>query len=287
MVTCEPLPPTFDCLRRNIAEHRRWAQRRQGQAQAIAQQQQQQQEMQSRSGGESGGANTAAAACPATIVALCAGVGDGTASSAEFTLYPRAAGWSSLRPAPAEDMQASMAAFLDNALASPAAAAAAGLDPRAAAAGRWLRAAAPAWAFAAVRRAAVDLMLGGAQRHTCPLLSVRQLVRGSTDGGAPAGRGPGAISEQAAAGLELAGRGIDLLKASSPCTAAACPAARELGWVDSGRRRRCMRAGMCAPAAPCLSAAKQMHGLQHAPHGCGADTWHSWPPCAPGRCRAR
>ncbi len=219
MVACEPLPPTFDCLQRNIAEHRRWTQQRHAQAQdqthsqqqAPVQQQQQQQQQDSSNG--RGTASSAASKCPAPIVALCAGVGDGSSSSAEFTLYPRAAGWSSLRPAPAEEMQASMAAFLDNALASPAASAAAGLDPRTAAAARWLRAAAPAWAFAAARRAAVGFMLGGAQRYTCPLLSVRQLVRGSPHDGGPAGRGLDSAAGQAVAGLGLARRGIDLLKA--------------------------------------------------------------------------
>lgn len=205
VVACEPLPPTFDCLQRNIAEHRRWAERQQHSSSSNS--------ISSSSKGSGTHVGFAAAAGPAPIVALCAGVSDGSAASAEFTLYPRAAGWSSLRPASAEEMQASMAAFLDNALASQAAATAAGLDPLTAAAGRWLRAAAPAWAFAAVRHAAVSFMLGGAQRFACPLLSVQQLVRGVPPGvTGTAGRRLGGVAEQAAAGLELASRGIDLLK---------------------------------------------------------------------------
>jgi hypothetical protein len=113
---------------------------------------------------------------PARILPVNAGVGDGSAAAADFTFYPRAAGWSSMRPAGGEVLS-DMGAFLDNALSSREASAAAGLDPAIAAAGRWLRAAAPGWLYAAVWRTAVRAMLGGAQQQRCRLVTVSGLIR--------------------------------------------------------------------------------------------------------------
>ena len=151
------------------------------------------------------------------------GVGDGATAAASFTFYPRAAGWSSMR-ADEAGVQADMAAFLENALQSREAAAAAGLDPAAAAVGAALRSVAPRWAYAATRRAAVAWMLGGRQQVACSLLSVAQLV------------------EQQG----LAGRGIDLLKVD--CERAELEVLRGVGgeWEVSS----CLHVGdaSCRPA---------------------------------------
>jgi hypothetical protein len=113
---------------------------------------------------------------PARILPVNAGVGDGSAAAADFTFYPRAAGWSSMRPAGGEVLS-DMGAFLDNALSSREASAAAGLDPAVAAAGRWLRAAAPGWLYTAVWRGAVRAMLGRSQQQRCRLVTVSGLIR--------------------------------------------------------------------------------------------------------------
>lgn len=148
VVACEPLPPIFECLAHNAAAHRRWLEQQAG-----------------------------AAPSPAPIVALNVGVGDGSAASAEFTFFSRASGWSAMQPAPREQMQADMDIFFETALTSPEAAAAAGLGSVTGTLGCWLRRAAPSWLFAAVARGAVAVMLGGARRYACPLLSVQQIVR--------------------------------------------------------------------------------------------------------------
>lgn len=152
VISCEPMPATFDCLAHNVAAHRSWW-RRQRQGPAAR--------------GDAGAA---------PILALNVGVGSGQQPSATFTFYPRAAGWSSMRPAEG-DVEADMGAFLDQALSSRGASTAAGLDPTTAALGRWLRSAAPRWAYAAAWRLAVARMLSGAQRLACPLVSVSQLIR--------------------------------------------------------------------------------------------------------------
>lgn len=187
VVACEPLPPLHDCMQHNVAAHRHW----------WRQQQQQQQHgsttkhsgartegvtsSSSRSRGgpaatlENSGSSSSACA-PAHILALNMGVGDGSAAEVDFTFYPRAAGWSSMRPA-AGEVQADMGAFLGNALASRQAASAAGLGPVTAAAGAALRRWAPGWLYEAAWRAAVRSMLGGSTTYPCRLATVSQIIR--------------------------------------------------------------------------------------------------------------
>lgn len=165
MIACEPLPPTFECLAANVAAHRRWWGQRQ-----------QQQHTSAVVAAAGPGGDDRTGSGPAPVLALNLGVGDGSAAEAEFTLYPRAAGWSSMQPA-GEEVQAAMAAFLRNAFASRQAAEAAGIDPATAAVGAWLHRVAPGWLNAAAWRAGVAVLLGGAARHRCRLASVSQLIR--------------------------------------------------------------------------------------------------------------
>jgi len=176
VISCEPLPPIFDCLEHNAAAHRRWWQEQQPEKQ-----QQQQEQLDSETAGPQSAAtiaapSTSAAACPAPIVTLNVGVGDGSLPTAAFTYYPRAAGWSSMHPS-AADVQSDMQPFLDRALSSPQAAAEAGVQGAVGAAGVWLHRLAPTWLSHAVQRLVVRYMLGSAQTYACPLLTVQQIVQ--------------------------------------------------------------------------------------------------------------
>lgn len=202
VLACEPLPPTFAALQHNVAAHSEWWSSQQQQAQRQQAQQQQAQtqpapptdpdlaaaeaepgvrapqpvEHQQQQLQQQREAASLLAAAAAPIVALQAGLGSGEQPSGDFTFYPRAAGWSSMLPAEGE-VQADMQAFLEQALSSPLAAAAAGLDPRTAALGCWLQRRAPSWAYAAAGRFAVARMLGAAGTVRCPMVSVSQLIR--------------------------------------------------------------------------------------------------------------
>ncbi|KAL4854432.1 31-O-demethyl-FK506 methyltransferase FkbM [Chlorella vulgaris] len=202
VLACEPLPFTFAALQHNVAAHSEWWSSQQQQAQRQQAQQQQVQtqpapptdpdlaaaeaepgvrapqpvEHQQQQLQQQHAAASLLAAAAAPIVALQAGLGSGEQASADFTFYPRAAGWSSMLPAEGE-VQADMQAFLEQALSSPLAAAAAGLDPPTAALGCWLQRWAPSWAYAAAGRFAVARMLGAAVTVRCPLVSVSQLIR--------------------------------------------------------------------------------------------------------------
>jgi hypothetical protein len=142
VVALEPLPPTHAALAHNVALHAAWC---------------------------------AAAGRPcAPVATLEAGAGDGSARRAEFTLFPRAAGWGTMAEADDETIQRDMAAFVDGAL-DDAGGASGALPPLAAAAGRALRAAAP-WLLRLVVRAAVWWLLAGRRRYACALTTVSEVI---------------------------------------------------------------------------------------------------------------
>jgi len=87
VICMEPIPETHEALLTNMKLHRRWH----------------------CDSGDS---------VPANVTALNCGVGDGTQPFAEFTSYPRAAGWSTMRPDP-DGVVRDMTAFLDSSLATP------------------------------------------------------------------------------------------------------------------------------------------------------------------------
>lgn len=139
VVALEPLPVTFEALQHNIGVH------------------------------HADCADRGVACAPVTP--LCMGVADGSASSAEFTLFPRAAGWSTMRKFESDaEIMDDMDVYLANALqaGSPA------LGPLLRAAGSLLSLA-PAL-YRAVTRAAVLRMLGGKQRFNCPLTTVSEVI---------------------------------------------------------------------------------------------------------------
>jgi hypothetical protein len=176
VIACEPVPAISDCLQHNVAAH--WVMKQQTQQQGRHEEQgeaQQQQQQGRQPDPQAARQRELADYLPARVVTLNVGVGSGEAAAASFTFYPRAAGWSTMQPAEA-DVAADMGAFLEAALASPAAAAAAGLGPAAATLGCWLRRYAPGWVYDAAWRMAVSSMLGAAQTVACPLVSLSQLI---------------------------------------------------------------------------------------------------------------
>jgi hypothetical protein len=140
VVALEPLPPTFAALEHNVALHRDWC---------------------------------AASGRPCAPVALLnRGAGDGASAEADFTLYPRAAGWATLSRHESEGaVLADMEAYLENALreGSPA------LSAPARWAGGALRRAAPPL-YRAVARAAVRRMLGAKQAFRCGMTTVSEVI---------------------------------------------------------------------------------------------------------------
>lgn len=188
MIACEPLPATYECLEWNAAAHRRWLEQHQHQQQQPApsqgdvqrsrQVERSEQPSSSTGGGVCSSSNSVGSSRtgpPAPILALPVGVGSSAGGEAIFTFYPQAAGWSSMRPSSGE-VHTGMAVFLDNALASPEAARAAGLGPLASAVGVWAHRWAPAWLLGAARWAVVAALLGGARQCRCRLVSVSQLI---------------------------------------------------------------------------------------------------------------
>lgn len=140
MIAAEPLPPTFQALQQNIQIHETWC-------------------------------NANLQTC-AHIEDLRCGIGDGSTRTADFTLYPRAAGWGTLtRLENDEAVLQDMHIFLENAVKSSSIL----LSPPLRLLGQILMSVSPE-VFKAVAALAVRYMLADKQRFTCDILTVSEII---------------------------------------------------------------------------------------------------------------